>query len=210
MNQPATGRRLLVFARNPLPGRVKTRLIPSLGAVAATAVYRQLLQDTLLAAAQVAGVDSEIWLDEGEPVPWLADIAAAHGLAIRQQSGRDLGMRMHAASSASLRSAERVVLIGSDCPEFDPSYLEAAFAALAQQDAVLGPAADGGYVLIGLRAAPAVLFKDIAWGTPQVLAVTRDRLRQLGWRWTELPPRHDIDEPGDLQRFPRLAAIADG
>ena len=210
MNQRATGRRLLVFARNPLPGRVKTRLIPSLGAAAATAIYRQLLQDTLLAAARVGGVDSEVWLDEGEPVPWLADIAAAHGLAMRRQSARDLGMRMHAAFSASLRSAEHVVLIGSDCPEFDPGYLEAAFAALAQQDAVLGPAVDGGYVLIGLRAAPALLFEDIAWGTPQVLAVTRDRLRQRGWRWTELPPRHDIDEPDDLQRFPRLTAIAAG
>jgi rSAM/selenodomain-associated transferase 1 len=153
VNQRATGRRLLVFARNPLPGRVKTRLIPSLGAAAATAIYRQLLQDTLLAAARVGGVDSEVWLDEGEPVPWLADIAAAHGLAMRRQSARDLGMRMHAAFSASLRSAEHVVLIGSDCPEFDPGYLEAAFAALAQQDAVLGPAVDGGYVLIGLRAA---------------------------------------------------------
>jgi hypothetical protein len=187
---------------------VKTRLIPSLGAVAATAVYRRLLQDTLLTAAQVDSAECEIWLDEGEPVPWLADIAAAHGMAMRRQSGRDLGMRMHGAFEASLRSAERVVLIGSDCPEFDPGYLEAAFAALAQQDAVLGPAVDGGYLLIGLRAAPALLFEDIAWGTPQVLQITRDRLRQLGWRWAELPPRHDIDEPGDLQRFPRLAAIA--
>ncbi len=117
-------------------------------------------------------------------------------------------MRMHGAFSASLRDAERVVLIGSDCPEFDPDYLEAAFGALAQQDAVLGPAVDGGYVLIGLRTAAALLFEDIAWGTPQVLQTTRDRLHRLGWRWTELPPRHDIDEPGDLQRFPRLAAIA--
>jgi hypothetical protein len=208
VSRPASGRRLLVFARNPLPGRVKTRLIPSLGAVAATAVYRQLLQDTLLTAVQVDTAICEVWLDEGGPVPWLVDIAAAHGLAIRQQSGRDLGMRMHRAFEASLRSAEHVVLIGSDCPEFDPDYLEAAFAALAEQDAVLGPAVDGGYVLIGLRAADALLFEDIAWGTPQVLQTTRDRLRRLGWRWTELPPRHDIDEPGDLQRFPRLAAIA--
>ena len=127
MNQPATGRRLLVFARNPLPGRVKTRLIPSLGAVAATAVYRRLLHDTLLTAVQVDNAECEIWLDEGEPVPWLADIAAAHGLAMRRQSGRDLGMRMHGAFEASLRSTERVVLIGSDCPELDADYIQQAF-----------------------------------------------------------------------------------
>ena len=86
---------------------------------------------------------------------------------------------MLTASADGLTRGQAVVLIGSDCPEFDPGYLEAAFAALAQQDAVLGPAVDGGYLLIGLRAAPALLFEDIAWGTPQVLAVTRDRLRQL-------------------------------
>ena len=127
--------------------------------------------------------------------------------ALAQQGG-DLGARMYAALSNALQRHRSAVLIGSDCPEFDPGYLEAAFAALEQQDAVLGPAVDGGYLLIGLRAAPALLFEDIAWGTPQVLQITRDRLRQLGWRWAELPPRHDIDEPGDLQRFPRLAAIA--
>jgi glycosyltransferase A (GT-A) superfamily protein (DUF2064 family) len=115
---------------------------------------------------------------------------------------------MHAALAGSLRHADSAVLIGSDCPEYDPPYLDAAFQALMQHDAVLGPAADGGYVLIGLRKADPHVFRGIPWGTGKVLAATRRQLRHLQWSFDELPIKHDVDEPADLLRFPHLAPTA--
>ena len=88
--------------------------------------------------------------------------------------------------------------------EYDQDYIEAAFEALERQDAVLGPAADGGYVLIGLKRAEASLFTDVPWGTADVLEATRERLRRLQWRWQELDIKQDVDEPRDLRLFPHL------
>jgi rSAM/selenodomain-associated transferase 1 len=132
-------------------------------------------------------------------------------MPIRCQDGVDLGARMHAALTASLQGAGRAVLIGSDCPEYDPDYLRAAFTALDQHDAVIGPAADGGYVLIGLRRPPpGRLFEGIAWGGPEVYAATCERLGGLGMRWRALPPRRDLDDPAGLTDFPHLAALGRG
>lgn len=208
MNTTANRRSLLVFARQPTPGRVKTRLIPTLGAETATIIYSRMLQDSLASAAQVAADRRALWVDRLDPGEQLTDLAERYGMSVRVQTGRDLGDRMHAALIESLRGADSAVLIGSDCPGYDAQYLDAAFRALEQHDAVLGPAADGGYVLIGLRATNPSLFTDIYWGTDQVLAATRDRLARLRWTWHELPLRHDVDDAKDLLRYPHLAALA--
>ncbi len=206
----AGARRLLVFARDPRPGTVKTRLIPALGAAGATAIYRRLLEDTLGSAAQVRAEGKELWADRlGEDSP-LPGLAAAHRMAIRLQAGADLGARMQLALRRALVRARCAVLIGSDCPGYSAAYLEAAFAALDRHDAVLGPAGDGGYVLIGLRRCAAGLFDGIPWGDAQVAAATRERLRVLGWTWHELATLADVDRPADLWRFPHLAALAPG
>lgn len=206
MTNPRHRRHLLVFGRKPTPGRVKTRLIPALGIESAAAVYRRMLHDTLAACSQAEADRREFWLDQADPDADLKALFERYDMSLHLQSGSDLGARMHNAFVASLQTAETAILIGTDCPEYDPSYLDAAFRALGQQDAVLGPAADGGYVLIGLRTAEPSLFRDIPWGTAGVLAATRRQLRRLQWKWSELRVLHDVDQPGDLERFPHLVS----
>jgi glycosyltransferase A (GT-A) superfamily protein (DUF2064 family) len=107
---------------------------------------------------------------------------------------------------AAIDSQRPTLIIGSDCPALTADHLHQAAAALAAHAAVLIPAEDGGYVLIGLRRARAEVFADIAWSTPQVLPATRDRLRSAGLAWMELPALWDVDRPADLTRLARLAA----
>lgn len=200
-------RALLVFARDPLVGAVKTRLIPAIGAGRATLVYRHLLAVALRCAAASTAGQRCLWVDR-PPGRWLARRAALAGLDIRQQDGDDLGERMCRALTRTLSTADRAVLIGSDCADYSAGYIDAAFAALDEHDAVIGPAADGGYALIGMRRADRRVFADIPWGGADVLDATRERLRTIGWQWHELPVVRDVDRVTDLQGFPRLARLA--
>lgn len=112
---------------------------------------------------------------------------------MRVQEGDDLGRRMQHALARALRDYRHAMLIGCDCPGLEAADLKQAAAwLLAGYDAVFGPAADGGYYLIGLNRADDALFTDIEWGGHVAMAQTRRRLRQLGWRWHELPVRHDV------------------
>ena len=195
---------LVVFARNPVAGKVKTRLIPALGADGATALYREMLEATLVRTSQVSGIEVSLWCDTpGESCKTLAE---SHGLGCFQQQGADLGARMHHAFSRQLRFSKRVILIGSDCPGMTADYLDSAFELLRTHDAVIGPAMDGGYVMIGLKQPEPALFEQIAWGSSNVLDQTKARLRQLGLHAIELAPLHDIDTPGDLAHYPQYHA----
>jgi hypothetical protein len=115
---------------------------------------------------------------------------------------------MHRALARALRGAERAVLIGADCPALTPAYLREAIAALEGADVVLGPARDGGYVLVGARRVAPALFDGIAWGSSRVLDEQRACLRALGWRWSELATLWDVDRPEDLERV--RCELADG
>lgn len=200
-------RALLVFARNPVAGQVKTRLIPVLGAEGAMAVYRQLLAGTL-AAAHAANSDTlSLWIDQPSPNAELLASIAAYDTDWHPQSGGDLGARMRHAFESSLADHRHVVLIGSDCPEFSAKYLQQAFDALQQCDLVIGPASDGGYVLIGMHTLHAALFESIPWSTDRVLAITRQRLARLGLSCHELPALRDIDTADDLCDFPELRNV---
>lgn len=211
--EPGRGVRgtLVVFAREPLPGRVKSRLIPALGAEGAVRLYRYLLDLALEVAIGVSGVGLELWCEgavgEGSHC---AELAHRHGLSLHRQPEGDLGRRMETALAQALRHGPCAVLIGSDCPQYTLAYLASAFAALDDAEVVLGPAADGGYVLIGLRRGAPELFRGIPWGTDRVLEATRAALRRLGWTWTELPTLRDLDRPEDLRSFPRLGAEGRG
>ncbi|MCB1775337.1 MAG: TIGR04282 family arsenosugar biosynthesis glycosyltransferase [Gammaproteobacteria bacterium] len=195
---------LQVFAREPHEGRVKTRLIPVIGAVAATAVYRRLLARTLQAAKQADADRVEIWLDREPESPTFAIALTERGFSLHVQPPLDLGRRMSSAIGDGLGRADRVVLIGSDCPSLTPGYLDRAFTALERHDVVIGPTHDGGYILVGMCHAEPTLFDGIRWSTPQVLAQTRDRLRRLALDWAELPTQRDIDQATDLDLFPEL------
>ena len=207
MNKVKRDRALLVFARNPVAGQVKTRLIPALGAEGAVAVYRRLLAGTL-AAAHAANSDTlSLWIDQPSPNAELLDSIAAYDTDWHPQSSGDLGARMQHAFESSLAGHRHVVLIGSDCPEFSAAYLHQAFDALQRCDLVIGPASDGGYVLIGMNTSHAALFESIPWSTDRVLAVTRQRLAGLGLSCHELPALRDIDTADDLRDFPELRNV---
>jgi glycosyltransferase A (GT-A) superfamily protein (DUF2064 family) len=110
---------------------------------------------------------------------------------------------MCVAAAQALNDASRVLLMGVDCPGLSEGVLARALTRLESEDLVLGPAEDGGYVLLGLKRAEPRLFQGVDWGTDRVLAQTRERLRALGWLWHELPALWDLDRPADLARWDR-------
>ncbi|SCZ58379.1 TIGR04282 family arsenosugar biosynthesis glycosyltransferase [Thiohalomonas denitrificans] len=197
--------RLLVFAKAPVPGRAKTRLIPALGAEGAAALQARLLWHTLATAGQ-GGAIVELWCHPDPDHPLFSECAEHAEMLLCTQRGNNLGERMQNAFAAALDEGP-AVLIGTDCPALEPRDLVEAFGALRDSDAVLGPALDGGYYLLGLRRLHPSLFDDIRWGSAHVLDETRQRLKQLGWKWRELAVKSDIDRPEDLVHLPATLRI---
>ena len=190
---------VLVFTRTPVPGRVKTRLVPVLGARGAARLHRRMLRATVATAVAAGSGPVELWGGPSVEHPYLVELSRAFGVGLRLQRGADLGMRMHHALSAACAAAPAALLVGSDCPALEPADLRAGARALAEgADAVLGPADDGGYYLVGVRSSDTRVFAGIEWGASGVLDATRARLRMLGWRWCELAVRRDVDRPEDL------------
>jgi uncharacterized protein len=193
---------LHLLARAPVPGKVKTRLIPALGAEGACSLQRLLLERTLALSAD-GFAERFLWLDD-LPDAELQALADDLGWTLMEQPVGDLGERMRRIAILGLADSEAVVLIGNDCPALDAGYLASARAALQQHCAVLGPAEDGGYVLLGLRRVDPLLFSAIPWGSEHVLALTRTRLQQLAWKHHELQMLWDVDRPEDLVRLAAL------
>lgn len=190
---------VLLFAKAPRPGRVKTRLQPPLGEQQAAAVARALLAGAAnrLRAAP-AGWEAVLCADDPHD-PFLRGLAAVHGFRILAQGRGNLGTRMGRACAAVLARSPAVIVVGADCPGLDAGYLHQAVAALAgPEDVVLGPALDGGYVLIGMRAVHPRLFTRIRWGSDTVAAEQRRRIAALGLHCRELPVRADVDRFEDL------------
>jgi rSAM/selenodomain-associated transferase 1 len=194
-------RLLQQFARYPRQGRVKTRLARSLGVKEACRVHETLLERSArtLLGARLGAV--ELWLDEVSAHPLIDDLVAAGMQGPRQQAGADLGDRMAHALASGLRRAQRVVLVGSDCPGLNARYLRDAFAALESSDLVFGPAEDGGYVLVGCRSIDARLFSGIRWGSAQVLEQSMAQAKALGRKVDLLEALYDVDESEDLERW---------
>jgi len=191
--------RILVFAKAALPGRAKTRLIPALGAAGAADLHRRLVLHTLQRVTHAALCPVQLWCAHDKQLPFFKTCAQRFPLELHQQSSGDLGERMFHALSHALNDADQALIIGTDCPTLDASHFRAALSALKQgDDAALTPAADGGYVMLGVRRSDRLLFSDIAWGGDTVLSATRQRLESLDWRWREAAVHHDIDRPEDL------------
>jgi len=193
---------VVVFARAPEPGRVKTRLIPELGEAGAAALHRRLVEHSLVAASEAAIGPVELWCAPDAGDPFFGECERRFGVSLHPQGDGDLGARMHRAFESALARCARVILIGSDIPALSGPYLREANRALDGHDAVIGPAEDGGYVLIGLSRRDPELFREIPWGGPEVLAETRRRIATLRWRSSELAALWDLDRPEDLQRLP--------
>ena len=191
---------IAILAKAPEPGVAKTRLIPELGPEGAAALQARLLAQTVATAAAAAIGPLTIWATPNPKHPAFQDLRQRFKLTLAQQQDGDLGARMAAAVAAARGPA---LVIGSDSPALTVEHLRDAAEVLGSYDAVLIPAEDGGYVLIGLRKPQSVLFSDVDWGTPTVMAETRFLLSAHNLTWRELPPLWDVDTPEDLERLRR-------
>jgi rSAM/selenodomain-associated transferase 1 len=194
---------LVLFAKAPVPGQVKTRLIPALGAAGACGVHEQLLGQVLQVLDRNTLCAQELWVDQ---LPAHPAFASFKGPVCTQQ-GQDLGARLsHALQQVQLRYKQDI-FIGTDCPALDINYLEQALVALQSgAQLVVGPAADGGYVLLGCSGFHAGLFEGIDWGTSAVLSQTLQQAERLQLDYAVLATLSDLDRPEDLQLLQQVNA----
>jgi len=195
--------RLVVFAKAPLAGFAKTRLIPALGAEGAAELACRMLSHTLAQALAAGAQAVELCMSPAPSDPAWKGVALPQAVERSDQGDGDLGARMNRAVERALALRQGPVLvIGTDCPALTAAYIAEASRQLEQHDAVLLPASDGGYVLIGLQAPCPEVFTDMAWSTQGVAAETLRRLAALGLRVWQGPTLHDMDEPADLVHLP--------
>lgn len=200
---------IAVFARAPVPGRVKTRLIPRLGAVGAARLHTLLMRRAVGTAIDAGVGPVSLWCAPDRAHPSFAACGAEFGVRLVTQRGGDLGERMLDAL-VQLCASGSAIVIGADCPALTIGELQSAAAALADgEDAVFVPAEDGGYVLVGTRRPVASLFTSMDWGGEHVMEATRDRLRRAGMRWRELATSWDVDRPSDFDRLRQSGLIAE-
>jgi len=195
--------RLLIFTRYPEPGRVKKRLIPALGEQGAADLYLRMARRTVGAAAELTryGLASVEICYSGGGESQMKQLFGNGVKMVPQVDGGDPGDRMHDAFQRCFGDgAEKVVIVGTDCPGLSARIMLHAFDGLDHRPLVLGPATDGGYYLIGLTGAPPKLFEGIPWGTDQVLPLTMELARRLELPATLLIPLNDVDRPEDLKK----------
>jgi rSAM/selenodomain-associated transferase 1 len=197
-----------VFAKAPVPGEVKTRLAPLLGARDAAELHATLVRCALATARSAAVGPVSLWCVPDTGHPFFAACASEFGVALNEQRGGHLGERMARAFDRLLATGP-ALLVGSDCPSLRAEDLRAAAGSLATHDAVIQPAEDGGYVLVGLARAVPGLFEAIRWGESSVMRDTRSRLREAGVTWREMPARWDVDRPEDYRRLLASGLLAE-
>lgn len=192
---------LLILARAPVSGRVKTRLIPALGPEGACGFHRACVLDVVEAHRRHApgGRAVVVCRADAPDDPFWSMLGGPQ----TDQEGSDLGARMATALEWGLQRAARVVLIGTDSPTMPPTRVDMAFAALDRADVALGPALDGGYYLIGARGRVPPCFEGPRWGGERVLADTIDLIEAAGLRYEQLEVCFDVDHPADLERLRR-------
>jgi len=191
---------LQVFAKAPEPGLVKTRLIVDIGEQAACEAYLELLQNTLKLADGHSSL-TELYCAPDDRHDFFQQSLTSYRLSLCVQRGADLGERMLSALQQGLQGHQKVVLIGADCPLLTEQYLDQAFAALDQVDVVLGPAEDGGFVLIACKVSHRKMFAGVRWGESSVLKSTLAALDQQGLSYRLLATLWDVDRIEDLRRW---------
>jgi hypothetical protein len=200
---------VLVFAKAPEPGRVKTRLVPALGEGPAAVLAARLARRTVAEVTRAGLTSVTLCATPDTRHPFFELLQRHHGITLAEQGGGDLGARMHRALAAALCGHDAAILVGTDIPGLSAADLVRAAACLEDgADAVLGPAEDGGYWLIGLRRSHADLFEDMPWGGGAVLAETLRRMGELGLRAACVAERWDVDRPDDLERLAADAVFA--
>lgn len=199
-----------ILAKAPVAGLVKTRLIPALGAAGAATLQERLIERAVDTAHAAAVGPVTVWITPAAPHPCFAALKSRHQIELAPQPEGDLGARMLAACQGADGA---VIVIGTDCPALTPAHLREAADVLREgTDAVVVPAEDGGYVLIGSRRPQAGLFADMTWSTDTVMAETRRRCARLGLSWREPAQLWDVDRPADIARLRAagLGQLTDG
>ena len=206
MSYPFPEARLLIFAKAPVAGQCKSRLAANIGNQAAAELQAELIQRCVTEVGTESLCPTELWCAPDCRHHLFQTLAAEFSLALLQQQGADLGQRMFHAMSR--QQAEATIIIGTDCPVLSRDHIKSTLLALQQDnDAVLAPAEDGGYVLLGLRQVDPRLFADIAWGTAGVYGQTVQACTSLGYKLHELETLWDIDLEADWQRYKLLKSI---
>lgn len=185
-----------IFAKAAVPGQVKTRLAREVGTSAALEIHRRLCRKVVEQACAAQTDAVEIWaaLDASDP------FLRSFNLPVQEQQGRELGTRMDFALRHGLARHQRVILIGADAYSLDAAYLRNALLSLQNRDVVIGPAQDGGYVLVGARKCSPAIFRDIPWGTAEVMGATLNVLLEKKTDFELLAERWDIDTLADIHR----------
>ncbi|MEO6974375.1 MAG: TIGR04282 family arsenosugar biosynthesis glycosyltransferase [Gallionella sp.] len=194
--------RIIIFAKAPLPGFAKTRLIPELGAEGAAELALQMLLHTLqeAIAANIGSVELCV-------TPSISDTAwhgiqLPKGIQITDQGEGDLGERMGRAARCGIEQGESVILIGTDCVEMSAALLQDAKLNMHKHDAVIHCTVDGGYALLGMNQFNSFLLSRMPWSTDEVASTTLGRIGQLGWSVHVGQMLHDVDEASDLKYLP--------
>lgn len=198
-NQPV---HIIIFAKAPLAGFAKTRLIPALGAEGAAALAKRMLLHTLHEAIQARIGSVELCITPSLDESAWQSFAAPLGIVISEQGEGDLGARLACAAQRTLERGESVLLVGTDCVEMSAELLRNAARKLHDHDSVIHCTTDGGYALLGLKQFSALLFSNVAWSTDAVASATLSRIVQLGWTVHVGQMLHDVDEPQDLKYLP--------
>ncbi|WP_310387361.1 TIGR04282 family arsenosugar biosynthesis glycosyltransferase [Roseateles sp.] len=199
---------LIIFAKAPVAGQAKTRLIPALGPEGAARMAERLLMHTLQQALATPIEHIELCVSPSARHPAFerARVLGEGRVHKTQQGHGDLGQRKHRGMCRVLAQHSRALLIGTDAPGLVSTALMQAEQALLSHAAVFVPALDGGYALVGLTRPAPELFLDMRWSTPEVMQDSRARARAIGLPWLELPSVADIDEPADLVHLPEAWA----
>lgn len=196
---------ILVFARAPQPGRVKTRLAARIGEWRAATLHARLTVRALRTALAAGCGSVEVHATPRRTHAFFLRCEKKFPIVLKDQSGQDLGERMYRSFAQALKRHHAAVLIGTDCPALTPRDLRRAARHLASGwDVVLAPAEDGGYALIGARRIAPQLFRGIAWGTGEVYGATLQKLKAAGYRFRTLRTLWDVDRPEDLERLRAL------
>ncbi|MFL2841013.1 MAG: TIGR04282 family arsenosugar biosynthesis glycosyltransferase [Pseudohongiellaceae bacterium] len=187
---------IVMFARAPVLGQVKTRLIPALGNQGALDIHIELMHQQIEVLNQSALCSAQLWVDQQPRHSTFKNFTGE----VKLQDGQNLGDKMYHATQEVLKHFSKVIIIGSDCPDIDEAYLEQALQELDKNtiDVVLGPALDGGYVLIAMKQIHQGVFQDIEWGSEFVLQQTVSKLNNYGLRFFLLSALRDIDTSEDL------------
>lgn len=198
---------LLIFTRYPEPGRSKTRLIPALGASGAAKLHQKMATHTLHQARTFAQnlsdpLDITVWFSGGNVALMQAWLGT--GINYQPQPDGDLGDRLLSALESHFQHSQHPALvIGTDCPDLTAPILAQALVAFTDHDLVFGPAADGGYYLIGMKTVIPQLFQNMAWSSDQVLSTSLAMAQDLELSTALLPQLTDIDRPEDLRHLPQ-------